>query len=1213
MFCLSRLLKLVGKFTLRPGGRAGWRWPALRRQSVRRALLDAEELEARVVPTLLGQQLFPSDYPWNQNISNAPVAANSAAIIAHIGTSIGIHPDWGDDSPSNGNSPLYGIPFNVVHGNSPTVTKVNVIIDNYPGESDLLPVPIPPNAVIEGDYQNGPNPNGGGYNSGQRGDSHLIVWDEDNNIAYELYGTTRPSDPTLFPNTNGVELPHTDGLWHAAQETVWNMSTDGFRTLGDTSADAAGLSILAGLARPDEGLPTTQGGQGAILHALRFTLPSGDVNPQYIYPASHVVSDSSGSTKLPFGARLRLEDTPAVNAVINTMGPQAQIIAQAMQQYGLILADIGSPMFVTGTSASQDANNNVNLIWNMNDVLGLESLTAGDFQVVNLTPQVAGLSVSGGSAGSTITIIGQNFSGAAGHLTVFFGTTSAASVTYVDDSHITAVVPNGSGTVNVTVQSGVDETDPNNPNDNVNNPIFGYGTSPLSTADQFTFSSAAAATHFALSFGLPSYPGVPSAYSPSQSPAPASTFANTGAPVVFTVVAEDQFNNITPTYSGTVHFSSSDTSINVILPANTTLNNGVGTFSATLGTAGNKTLIATDTLSGSINGHSSAVVTRGLVVTRFTPTPTGFVIAFNKPFNPSSVIMYTEGTTPDDIMLATLGSQVSVHGSVLLNSPTVPTSITFVKTVVASAVGTFNPGSGLLSAGNYTVTLRSYSASTTYGFADMLGGALDGKDQANPGTNYVFTFSASAPPTAVGIPDFARGPSNTDAVFLPTSIGNGNTFNLIYNNPNTTPTTGTATVTFSTIAGTLQSNIQTALNALPQIGTGAFNVPNAAVVIENPVTIATQGANVLVTFQNSYFVTATNQVLHSITPGVSIALATINAANNQAGNGIPVALGSGLNVTSGSFTLQYNPNLLTISSAVSKIAGASFTLVSNNTVTGTAVLSLSSPTRISSTAASITLGSLLATVPFSATATYGAKQLLHFSAELLDGTAGPITVTNQDAVEVAAFFGDVNDTAMPFPSSGAVGAISIVAGENPNAIMQTQPGFVAFPNLDPVIIGEVNLGGLPYITVLDVSKMNQQLTVGQPTIPWLPAGLTVATAGADPTLSVVDGGRWTVDGARQTVSVPVKIDAARPQGSTSMAAAVGGGVGGAEGPSVVAATAALASSAPNGSALPLAVVEQVFGAPASAVDLQDSAAPGQDNADLAGLEVFFARRQRRSP
>src|SRR4051794_27366016 len=149
--------------------------------SVRRTALGMEELEGRVVPTLLGQQLFPADYPWNQNIANAPVAANSAAVISHIGSSIGIHPDWGEDSASNGSSPLYGIPYNVVHGNSPSVPHVNVIIDNYSDESNIIAVPMPANPVIEGDFQNGPNPNDGG-------DTHLIVWDEDNHIAYELYG-----------------------------------------------------------------------------------------------------------------------------------------------------------------------------------------------------------------------------------------------------------------------------------------------------------------------------------------------------------------------------------------------------------------------------------------------------------------------------------------------------------------------------------------------------------------------------------------------------------------------------------------------------------------------------------------------------------------------------------------------------------------------------------------------------------------------------------------------------------------------------------------------------------------------------------------------------------------------------------------------------------------------------------------------------------------
>lgn len=441
---------------------------------------------------LLGQQLYPSDYPWNQNISNAPVAANSAAIIAHIGNTIHIHPDWGADNPTNGASPLYGIPYNVVHGNS--TATVNVIIDDYPGESDIVPMPIPTNAVIEGDFQNAPNTNGAGYNTNQRGDSHLIVWDEDNNLGYELYGACRPSD------TNTIdETPHTDGKWHAAQETVWHFNTDSFRTLGYTSADAAGLSILAGLARPDEGLAIAQGGQGAINHALRMTLPASAINPQYIYPGSHMVSETNYVNNLPLGARLRLKNTPAVNTLISNMPPQSQIVAKAMQQYGLILADVGSAMYVTGTSASINATNGISLVWDQNDIFastGLRVLTASNFDVVNLAPIVTGLSTISGSPGSALTVMGQNFSGASGNLSVFFGANAASSVNVLSDSQISVTVTSGSGTVDVTVQSGTNEVDTvsDKPSANVNAPIFGYGISATTSADKFTFIAAKSPT-----------------------------------------------------------------------------------------------------------------------------------------------------------------------------------------------------------------------------------------------------------------------------------------------------------------------------------------------------------------------------------------------------------------------------------------------------------------------------------------------------------------------------------------------------------------------------------------------------------------------------------------------------------------------------------------------------------------------------------------------
>jgi uncharacterized repeat protein (TIGR01451 family) len=463
-----------------------------RGQRTRELVLSGMLAASTVVFPARAQQIFPSDYAWHQDISNAPVAANSAAIINRIGAWTRITPNWSAANPALGASPLYGIPYNIVHGNS--TAKVSVIIDNYPGESDIAAVPIPANAVLEGDFQNGPNPNGGGYNPNQRGDSHMIVWDVDNNIGYELFGVSRPSDPFLFPNTSNVEVAHTDNGWHAAQETVWKFSTDGFRTLGETSADAAGLSILAGLARPDEALPVTQGGKGVINHALRMTLPGAAINPQYIYPASHMIPTMSGPDNLPLGARLRLQNTPTINSIISNMPPQSQVLARAMQQYGLIVADIGSAMYVSGAPASVDGNNNVSLVWNLTDILastGLEVLHAGDFDVVNLTPVVTSLSAGSGTAGDPLTINGQNFSGAAGHVSVFFGN-AAAAVNVLGDTQISVTVPNGSGTVDVRVQSGVNETDnlSSNPNGNVNAPIFGYGTSPVTQADKFTYTPA---------------------------------------------------------------------------------------------------------------------------------------------------------------------------------------------------------------------------------------------------------------------------------------------------------------------------------------------------------------------------------------------------------------------------------------------------------------------------------------------------------------------------------------------------------------------------------------------------------------------------------------------------------------------------------------------------------------------------------------------------
>jgi hypothetical protein len=443
----------------RPNDRAG------RKKLVGIRALEA--LEDRCLLTLLGQQLFPSDNPWNQNIANAPVAANSTQIINSIialnGSDGRFHPDFGQ---FYGTGPLYGIPFNIVHGNA--LPKVHVVVGVSASESDLQDAPIPANAVIEGDTQSGPT-----AGLANRGDSHLIVWDEDNNVAYEFYHASRPSE-------NG------DGMWHADQETVWDMKTDTFRTLDWTSADAAGLSILPGLVRPDEGLPVSQGGQGVINHAIRMTLENNVILNQFLYPASHRANpgNTDPSIEPPMGARFRLK----ASVDISQLNPESKIIAQAMKDYGLIVADNGSDFFFSGATYSVDANNNRTLTWDDNDIQdtahGLKSLHYSDFELVDTTPIVTGLSTTSAPAGATVTVIGQNFSGAAGHLQVLFNGAPASNVVVIDDSHVSATVPAGSGTVDVEVQSGA--TVPNDP-ENVKGTIFGYGISQKNAVDKFTY------------------------------------------------------------------------------------------------------------------------------------------------------------------------------------------------------------------------------------------------------------------------------------------------------------------------------------------------------------------------------------------------------------------------------------------------------------------------------------------------------------------------------------------------------------------------------------------------------------------------------------------------------------------------------------------------------------------------------------------------------
>jgi len=284
---------------------------------------------------------LPADNLWNQDISIAPVDANSSAIVNFIGSGIGLHPDFGSGQ-FNGQS--MGIPYLVVGSQQ---ASLPIVFTASGDESDPGPMPIPVSALIEG------------YPAPASGDRHVLVLDNNNCWLYELYNST--------PNA---------ASWNADSGAVWDLTADEQRPYTWTSADAAGLPIFPGLARYDEVAA------GQIKHALRFTLQSS--RAAFVPPASHWASNSSNALAAPMGMRLRLK----ASFNISSFSAANQVILTALKKYGMIMADNGSSMYISGASDAR---------WDNNDLHNLGSVTAVDFEVVQMNPIFTASNVPSGA------------------------------------------------------------------------------------------------------------------------------------------------------------------------------------------------------------------------------------------------------------------------------------------------------------------------------------------------------------------------------------------------------------------------------------------------------------------------------------------------------------------------------------------------------------------------------------------------------------------------------------------------------------------------------------------------------------------------------------------------------------------------------------------------------------------------------------------------
>ena len=263
---------------------------------------------------------FPATNVWNRRVDSLPVRADSGALMTFMGTTVGLHPDFGTYAG-------YGIPVNPVDA---SIARSSVTFQ-WPSESDAGPYPIPASPKIEG--------------NGSGGDRHILMVDRYACRLWELYAAS-----------------HGSSGWSAGSGAIWDLRSNALRPDGWTSADAAGLPILPGLVRYDEAVEL-----GEIRHALRFTV--SHTQKAYIAPATHFASSRTDANLPPMGLRVRLK----ASFDVSPFPPAVQTILQAMKTYGMFVADNGSNWYVSGAPDSR---------WSDDDLHALGSVRGRDFEVV---------------------------------------------------------------------------------------------------------------------------------------------------------------------------------------------------------------------------------------------------------------------------------------------------------------------------------------------------------------------------------------------------------------------------------------------------------------------------------------------------------------------------------------------------------------------------------------------------------------------------------------------------------------------------------------------------------------------------------------------------------------------------------------------------------------------------------------------------------------
>ncbi|WP_106393961.1 hypothetical protein [Enhygromyxa salina] len=256
---------------------------------------------------------FPADAVWCQDITDAATTADSDTIAAWL------------EQAGWGNNDKFQIDFSleVLEADADTPRRsFEATGAFYTPDCDYVEMPVPEVGAIEGEA---------GYECVSDGDCHLIVAARDENLLYEMWRANIIGGP--------------GGEFFGGCLAVWDMSVvygDEGRGQGCTSADAAGFPIAPLLFTADEVA------SGSIDHAIRFILPNAHIR-ELIYspPATHSTGATSGPVEAPpYGVHLRLRGDYPID---DLPSEGAKVVARALQQYGMFLAD-GGQIALTGQS-----------------------------------------------------------------------------------------------------------------------------------------------------------------------------------------------------------------------------------------------------------------------------------------------------------------------------------------------------------------------------------------------------------------------------------------------------------------------------------------------------------------------------------------------------------------------------------------------------------------------------------------------------------------------------------------------------------------------------------------------------------------------------------------------------------------------------------------------------------------------------------------------